>query len=202
MFIGHTAIALVAKRALPSIPLPALIAAAYWPDVIEITLLPLWRWAHIQADLASHSIPSVALGATAVAAAYWTWRHHALGAALLAATYASHWVADLLTGSAKPTWGGGPTFGLSLYEHPALDFVIESGMVLAAWLFFWPVGDGRRRRSMVNMAAPIALVVVQLVFNVSERLFGVRSLKDAVSGAAGRRDAFSAAIGRTDGRRG
>lgn len=202
MFIGHTAIALAAKRVRPSVPLAALIAATYGPDVIEITLLALWRWARVQAAFGSHSIPSVALGAAVVAAAYWIWRRDAGGAALLAVTYASHWAADLFTGSGKPTWGGGPTIGLSLYEHPLLDFVVESGLLLAAWVIFWPARDRRRRPRALHMAGPLALVLVQLVFNASERLFGVRSIKGAVSGARGRGHAFSAAISRTTGRRG
>jgi hypothetical protein len=199
VFIGHTAIALAAKRARPSLPLPALIAAAYGPDVIEITLLAPWRWAHVQAAFGSHSIPSVALGAAVVAAAYWIWRRDAAGAAILAATYASHWAADLFTGTGKPTWDGGPTLGLSLYEHPVLDFVVESGLLLVAWLVFWPARDRRRRPRAVYMAGPVALVLVQLAFNASDRLFGGRSIKGAVSGARGRDDAFSAAISRTDG---
>jgi hypothetical protein len=199
VFIGHTAIALAAKRARPSIPLAALVAATYGPDVIEITLLLLWQWAHIPAAFGSHSIPSVALGAVVVAAAYWIWRRDRTGAALLALTYASHWAADLFTGSSKPTWGGGPTLGLSLYEHPLLDFVVESGLLLVAWLLFWPARDRRRRPRVVHVAGPLALVLVQLVFNSSERLFGVRSIKGAVSGARGRDDAFSAASSRTEG---
>jgi hypothetical protein len=199
VLIGHTAIALAAKRARPSIPLPALVAAAYGPDVIEITLLALWRWANVQAAFASHSIPSVALGAVVVAVAYWTWRRDLAGATVVAATYASHWAADLFTGSDKPTWGGGPTLGLSLYDHPALDFVVESGLLLAAWLYFWPAHDRRRSPRTICRAAPIALLLVQLVFNASEALFDVRSIKGAISGARGRGDAFSAGISRADG---
>jgi hypothetical protein len=197
VFIGHTAIALAAKRARPSVPLAVLAAATYGPDVIEITLLLLWRWARLQAAFGSHSIPSVSLGAAVVAAAYWMWRRDAPGAAMLAAVYASHWAADLFTGTAKPTWGGGPMLGLSLYDHPILDFAVESGLLIAAWLFFWPARDRRRRSRAVHMAGPVVLVLVQLVFNASERLFGVRSIKGAVSGASGRGDAFSAAISRT-----
>jgi hypothetical protein len=198
VFIGHTAIALAAKRARPSVPLAALLAATYGPDVIEITLLALVRWAHVTAAFGSHSMPAIILGAAVVAAAYWTWRRDAAGAVLLAATYTSHWPADLFTGTAKPTWGGGPTLGLSLYDHPALDFVIESGLLLAAWLLFWPARGRRRRRRVVDVAGPVALVLAQLAFNASERLFGVRSIKDAVSSARGRGDAFSATISRAD----
>jgi hypothetical protein len=198
VLIGHTAIALAVKRAHPSIPLTALVAATYGPDVIEITLLALWRWAHFQAAFGSHSIPSVALGSAVVGAAYWIWRRDAVGAGLLGVTYASHWAADLFTGSGKPTWGGGPTLGLSLYEHPLLDFVVESTLLLAAWRLFWPAGDRRLTPRPVRTAAAIGLVLLQLVFNASERLFGIRSIKDAVSSVRAADDAFSAATSRTD----
>lgn len=194
MLIGHTALALAVKRARPSVPLSALIAAAYGPDVIEVTLLALWRWAKVQAAFGSHSIPSVALGATVVALAYGLWRRDAVGAALLALTYASHWAADLFTGTAKPTWGGGPTLGLALYEHPILDFLIESALLIAAWLLLWPARDRRRNAPLARAATPIALVMLQLVFNVSKPLFGIPSLKGAVSSARDRVDASSAAI--------
>ena len=183
-------------------PLTALVAATYGPDVIEITLLALLRWAYVPAVFGSHSMPAVALGAAVVAAAYWMWRRDAAGAALLAATYTSHWAADLFTGRAKPTWGGGPTLGLSLYDHPALDFAVESGLLLAAWLFLWPARERRRTGPAMRVAGPVALLLVQLVFNASEWLFGVRSIKDLISSAPDHGNAFSAAIRRTDSRSG
>ena len=202
MFIGHTAIALAAKRARPSIPLAALIAAAYGPDVIEITLLALWRWANVQAVFGSHSIPSVFLGASVVALAYGLWRRDAVGAAILAVTYASHWAADLFTGTGKPTWGGGPTLGLALYDHPLLDFVVESTLLLAAWWLLWPAQDRRRQARVFRVGAPLVLLLVQLAFNAAEPLFGLRSIKGAVSSARGRGEASSAATRRGDGSRG
>jgi hypothetical protein len=202
MLIGHVAIALAAKRVRSSVPLAALLAATFGPDVIEITLLALERWGNLPTSLGSHSIPAVLLGAAVVGAAYWLRRQDARGGALLFAVYTSHWAADLLTGTSKPTWLGGPTLGLALYEHPALDFALESGLLLAAWLFFWPAAEKGRRPRALNMAAPIALVLVQLAFNASERLFGVRFLKRAVSSAPGSGDTSSAAMSRRTGRRG
>ena len=203
MFIGHTAIALAVKRARPPVPLRALVAAAYGPDAIEIVLLALWKWARVPAAFGSHSIPSVALGAAVAGAAYWIWRRDATGAALLAGTYASHWAADLFTGSGKPTWRGGPTLGLALYEHPPIDFALEAALLLAAWLLCWPARDRRRRPRAAEMVVPLALLVLQLVFNGSQRLFGIRSLKSAVPQAdrpgEGRGDASDAAIVRRTG---
>jgi hypothetical protein len=196
MFIGHVAIALAGKRVRQSVPLGALLAATFGPDVIEITLLVLERWENLPTSLGSHSIPAVAFGAAVVGAAYWLRRDDGRGGALLCGIYASHWAADLLTGTAKPTWLGGPRLGLSLYDHPTIDFLLESGLLLGAWVLLWPAPGTRHRPRAVQMAAPIALVVLQLAFNASERLFGVRSIKGAVSGAHGRGDAFFAAIGR------
>jgi hypothetical protein len=193
VFIGHAALALAAKRARPSVPLAALVAAAYGPDVIEITLLAVGRWAKVPAAFGSHSIPAVALGAAVVGAAYWVWRRDAFGVALLGAVYASHWVADLFTGSGKPTWQGGPRLGLSLYEHPLIDFALEAALFLAAWLLLWPARDRRRQPRALRLAA-VALVLLQLAFNVSERLFGIPSLKSAVSSRAGAGDAARGAI--------
>jgi hypothetical protein len=195
MFIGHVAIALAGKRVRESVPLAALLVATFGPDVIEITLLAIERWQNMPTSLGSHSIPAVALGAAVVGAAYWLRRDDGRGGALLCAIYASHWAADLLTGSAKPTWLGGPRLGLSLYDHPTIDFFIESALLLGAWVFFWPARDSRYRPRAIQIAALIALVVLQLVFNASERLFGVRGIKGVISGAHGRGNAFFAAIG-------
>ncbi|MFN2567062.1 MAG: hypothetical protein ABR499_18855 [Gemmatimonadaceae bacterium] len=154
--------------------------------MIEITLLALWRWARVAAAFGSHSIPSVALGAAVVGVAYWLWRRDVIGGALLTACYASHWAADLFTGTSKPTWVGGPTLGLSLYDHPLIDFVVEATLFLAAWLFFWPARERRRRPLAIRVGAPIALVLLQLAFNASKQVFGIRSLKGAVSSAVER----------------
>jgi membrane-bound metal-dependent hydrolase YbcI (DUF457 family) len=181
VFIGHAAIALAVKRARPSIPLAALIAATFGPDVIEITLLVLWRWAKMPASFGSHSIPAIAFGAAFVGFAYWIWRRDAAGAGLLTATYASHWFADLFTGTRKPTWVGGPALGLELYEHPSIDFALEAGLFLIAWLFFWPARDRRRRPRAAQLALPIAVLLLQMVFNGAKRLFGIESLNGAVT---------------------
>jgi hypothetical protein len=198
MFIGHVAIALSAKRVRESVPLVALLAATFGPDVIEITLLALERWGNLPTSLGSHSIPAVVLGAGAVGAAYWLKKKDWRGSALLSGVYASHWAADLITGSRKPTWVGGPSLGLSLYDYPPIDFVIESGLLLGAWLLVWPAGNYVRRRA-VQVVAPVALVLLQLVFNASRQLFGIQNLKSAVSDARGAGDPCRAAIVRWTG---
>jgi hypothetical protein len=194
VFIGHVSVALAAQRARPSVPLPALIAATFGPDVIEITLMALWRWARVQAVFGSHSIPAVLLGAAVVGGAYSIWRRDVLGGGLLMVTYASHWAADLFTGTSKPTWVGGPWLGLALYDRPVADFILEAGVLLGAWLLLWPARDRRRRPRVVQVVAPVGLVLLQLVFNTSQWLFGIRSIKALMSEHAGPGDAARSAI--------
>jgi hypothetical protein len=197
MVIGHVAIALVAKRVRESVPLAALLAATFGPDVIEITLLAFERWGNLPTSLGSHSIPAVVLGATVVGAAYWIKKNDWRGGTVLSGVYASHWAADLITGTGKPTWLGGPTLGLSLYAYPSLDFVIESLLLLGAWLLVWPARNYHRRRA-VQVAVPFALVLLQLAFNASKYLFGIR-LKSAVADARIAGDPCRAAIVRCTG---
>jgi hypothetical protein len=197
MLIGHVAIALTAKRVRESVPLAALLAVTFGPDMIEITLLTFERWGNLPTSLGSHSIPAVVLGAAAVGAAYWIRKNDWRGGAVLSGVYASHWAADLITGTGKPTWLGGPRLGLSLYAYPSLDFVIESLLLLGAWLLVWPARNYHRRRA-VKVAVPFALVLLQLAFNASKYWFDIR-LKSAVTDARGGGDPCRAAIVRCTG---
>src|SRR4051794_33647705 len=113
MVAGHTALALLAKRARPSVPLVVLLAAAYGCDVLEITFDVLHR---TNREL-SHSLVSVVIVASVAAIAYWLARRDGAGALAVWLTYASHWPADFITG-VKPTWPGGPDVGLYLYSKP------------------------------------------------------------------------------------
>jgi hypothetical protein len=61
--------------------------------------------------------------------------------------------------------------------------VVEAGLFVAAWVFLWPARDRRRRRRALDFAVPAALLLLQLTFNASQRLLGIRSLKGAVTPA-------------------
>ena len=143
MRIGHAAFALVAKRAAPAVPLALLVVAAYGPDLVEMALRLFGSY---DREL-SHSLVSVGVCATALAGAYLVWRRDAGGALAVWLTWVSHWPADFLTGS-KPTWPGGPTVGLDIYDHPGLDWALEIVLLIAAWLYF------RRGRLSSRSAAP------------------------------------------------
>ena len=88
------------------IPLALLVPVAFAPDWIE------WfarrRSGHDNREL-SHSLVSVAIGATLVALGLLARaRGSAATRSCVWLLYASHWAADFITGL-KPTWPGGPT---------------------------------------------------------------------------------------------
>ncbi len=161
MFAGHTAFALLARRARPTIPFAFLFVAAYAPDFVEIVFHTHYGRGH-DPVLWSHSWPAVgAQAALAAVVALALWRD-VRGAGIAALAVLSHWPADVLTGIDKPTWPGGPACGLYLYDHHLADFVVETGLLLAGWWLArrsWP-----RLQRLAVAGMVMALIAVQGLF--------------------------------------
>lgn len=157
MFAGHTALALLARRARPTIPFAVLFVAAYLPDFLEIgmRLLDVRR---IDPTFWSHALVSVGMQGAVVAllvAAVWK---DARGGFVTGLAVLSHWPADYLTGLGKPTWPGGPAVGLYLYEHHVADFFVEAGLLVVGWWVARNAFSGVwRRLSVVAVAALVAI---------------------------------------------
>jgi hypothetical protein len=139
MRIGHAGVALAAKGLRPTIPLWLLLCAAYAPDILEIALRGFGYWNRAL----SHSLVSVAIGATVLAAIYAAKRRSMADASVLWLTYVLHWPADFLTGT-KPTWPGGPEVGLSLYDRPVVAWIIDLAALAAGWWIY------RRRAARIE----------------------------------------------------
>jgi hypothetical protein len=133
VYVGHIAFALAAKGARPDTPLPLLVLAAQGPDWVEAALRfgPAAR----SAELWSHGAVGVAVGAAAVAVLAALVTRSSAAPVLGALLYASHLPADLVTGF-KPVWAGGPWLGRALYARPVHDFLLESALVVLAWLVY------------------------------------------------------------------
>jgi hypothetical protein len=130
--VGHAGVAVAAKRFGPRVPLWLLLCAAYAPDIIEVSL---WPFGVHNREL-SHSLISVGLGATLLAASYALLRRDTRGAICLASVYVLHWPADFITGH-KPTWPGGPTVGLDLYDRPVLVWIVDLAVLAGGcWLYY------------------------------------------------------------------
>ena len=131
MRLGHAGVALAAKRVRPNLPLWLLLCAAYAPDILEIGLRGFGYWNRAL----SHSLVSVGIGATLLAAVYVVLRRSPGDAVALWLTYALHWPADFITGT-KPTWPGGPQVGLMLYDRPVLAWIVDLAALAAGWWIY------------------------------------------------------------------
>ena len=161
MYAGHAALATFAKGRRPRLPLWLLVPVAFAPDWIEWFLGSGGR----RNTEYSHSLLSVALGASIVALAYLAATRQRGDAAALWLLYASHWVADFITGL-KPTWPGGPVVGLGLYSHPAWDCAVEAMVIIAAWFVYRRSFAPAARRSIAVALIPLGLLALQVGFEV------------------------------------
>ncbi len=165
MYAGHAAIATYVKGVRPRISLALLIPVAFAPDWIEW----LGDAVHYQNRMLSHSLVSVGIGATLVAAIYALVTRELGDACWLWMTYASHWAADFITGH-KPTWPGGPEVGLSLYDHAVWDTLLESAIVVVCWrVYLRTIPNEARRRGDVWIA-PAGLIVLQILVQAKTSL--------------------------------
>lgn len=159
MYVGHAALATLAKGRRPRIPLALLVPVAFAPDWVE------WigdAFGYSNRAL-SHSIVSVAIGATVVALIYWLTSRSSADAFVVWLTYASHWPVDFITGI-KPTWPGGPDVGLMLYDHAIADVVVESVLVVLCCLYYRRSLPPVARRRSIFWLIPLGLIGMQLAY--------------------------------------
>lgn len=162
MYAGHAALALSAKRFGPRVPIAVLVPVAFAPDWIEWTVVALGG--PFNPSL-SHSLVSVLVGATVVAAVYWAIARSRWDAVVIWLTYVSHWPADFVTAT-KALWPNGPAFGFDLYRYPAADVVVESIVVLLCWIVYRRSLTPEARTKRIGWVIPVGLVVLQISFAV------------------------------------
>lgn len=132
MYVGHAGVALGAKRFAPSVALALLVFVTYLPDWVDAALCVTGGYRNAQ--IFSHSIPAVIVLAV-LAACTQLGRNNLRAALVVAAVVISHVLLDYLTGI-KPTWPGGPTIGLELYNHPILDLAAETAVIVIGWMLY------------------------------------------------------------------
>jgi hypothetical protein len=156
---GHLGFVLLGKGLRKDIPLWVFLAAALSPDLVRAVLI--LTGASDPGQLRSHSIPAVLGIAAAGSLSYLAARRDGAGAWLIALTSLSHVLADYFTGR-KPTWPDGPLIGLQLYHHPALDFALETTVIVVGWLVYRRSLDDRSRASWVVWSALVVPAALQV----------------------------------------
>ena len=164
MYAGHAAIAALLKGKRPRVPIALLVPIAFAPDWID----SFSHVVHRANSNLSHSLLSVAIGATLCGLLYWLWSRNAGDALVVSLAYASHWPADFITG-VKPTWPTGPMVGLELYARPGWDLALESALAVACWLVYRRSLPADSRRRSVGWLIPLGLIGMQVVFEALQR---------------------------------
>lgn len=159
MYAGHAGVALGAHGIRKSIPLWFLIIASQLPDWADAA----WCMAGVRplpTGILSHSIPAVSALAIIAAIFYVVWLRDPAGMLLVFIVVLSHAAGDYLTGI-KPTWTGGPMIGLMLYQRPAIDFLLESSVIVIGWLLYRRSLPPERRSTEPAFTLLGALLLIQ-----------------------------------------
>jgi len=179
MFIGHYALGLAAKRVTPAVSLGVLFGAAQFADILWPFLLAAGlervridpgNTAFTPLDFVSypysHSLVLLILWGVAIGWIFGRGQRRAL--AVIAALVVSHWVLDVLMHRPDmPLYPGGPKYGLSIWNSPALTVAIELPMYIAGtWLYL----RGTRARDRIGRWGFLLLIIVLLLIYVGDAL--------------------------------
>ena len=178
MFIGHFALGLAAKRAVPRMPLAMLFVAAQFADLLWPILVALGiervridpgNTAFTPLDFVSypysHSLLFLVIWGVLLGVTYRGVAAGRRALLVLAILVVSHWVLDFVTHRPDlPLYPGGQKVGLGLWNSVAATRVVELSLYAAGcWIYF----ASTRARDRVGRWAWLALVVLLLVVYVA-----------------------------------
>ncbi|NOT09462.1 MAG: hypothetical protein HOP28_14825 [Gemmatimonadales bacterium] len=172
MFVGHLAVALIAKRASPKTSLGWYVAAAtaldlLWPlfllaGIEQVRIVPgamAFNFLVFDSYPWSHSLLMVMAWALLLAAMARRFGVDTRSASLIGVLVVSHWVLDVVTHAPDlPLWPGhSPRFGLGLWNSALGTLLIEGALWVAALaLYLAP----RRATAWMGRLALWSLVLV------------------------------------------
>lgn len=173
MFIGHYSAAFVAATHPKAPPLPVLVAAAQFVDILFFLFVLLGvENMGIKPGLTvmnpmdlydmpiTHSLlGSVALGAVFAGFVYFT-RYMAPAAFIAGAVVVSHWFLDLLVHAPDLTIAGQPPkLGLGLWNHPAIAMPLELALAFGSLWYLVRKNNLRNRQTPLLVLAGTLLAM-------------------------------------------
>ena len=165
MFVGHIGVALGAKGVAPKVPLPVLILAAAFLDVLwPIFLMAGIEHAQIEPGFTivsplnfydypySHSLAAALLWAGAFGFAYRLLRDDSWGGWVLGALVLSHWPLDAIVHRPDlPIYPGGPErYGYAVWNSVEQTLLLEGAIFLAGILIYWGTTQARDRTGVYS----------------------------------------------------
>ena len=175
MFIGHFALGLAAKRAVPKVPLAILFVAAQFADVLWPVLVALGleqvridpgNTAFTPLDFVSypysHSLLLLSIWGVGLGVIYRRVANSDRALLILALLVISHWALDFVTHRPDlPIYPHGPKVGLGLWNSVAATRSIEISLyALGCWIYF------RSTRALDSVGRWAWLVLVGLLLVV------------------------------------
>ena len=182
MFIGHNALAFAAKRAAPRTSLGVLTAAAVFLDLVWPVFLMLGiehveirRGATRMTPLVFSDYPwthSVVTGigwSILFAIVYFAVSRYGRGALVVGLLVISHWVLDFVVHVPDlPLYpGGGPKFGLGLWNQPIVAIGIESFLMAVGILIYRDTTKPRDRVGSIVFWAYVVTLAAIYIANAS-----------------------------------
>lgn len=165
MFVGHIGVALGAKGVAPKVPLPVLILAAQFLDVLwPIFLMAGLEHARIEPGFTaasplnlydfpySHSLAAALGWAVAFGLAYRFLREDSWGGWVLAVLVLSHWPLDAIVHRPDlPVYPGGPErFGYAVWNSVEQTLLLEGAIFLAGILVYCGTTQARDRTGVYS----------------------------------------------------
>jgi hypothetical protein len=182
MFLGHFAVALAAKRAVPATSLGTLVLAAQLADLVwPVLLLAGVETARIQVGASavtpllfdhypwSHSLATLVLAGLVLGGCHFLWRRRPRDAFVLALLVPSHWLLDWVVHVPDLPWTpapGSPLAGLGLWNSMPASLAIELGLFALGTLMYLRISRARDRIGIWSLAALLSFLVLVYAGNM------------------------------------
>ena len=177
MLVGHFAVGLLAKRAVPSVSVGTFVLAAMLSDLLFFVFLmagieqaQVGRGGLIAQNIAwSHGLVTGALWAALFAAGFFLWRRYRPGAWALFAAVLSHWLLDFV--SHKPDMplvpGTDLRLGLGLWNSLPATLIFEGGLWIAAVILYSRATHAKSWAGILCFWAAVVLLTLAWLNNIA-----------------------------------
>lgn len=181
MFIGHFAVGLAAKKAVPKTSLGTLFLAAQFVDLLWPLFL-LFGIEHVKIEIGNtpvtplnfydypltHSLVMAIFWSILIGGIYYAIKKYLRGAVVISAVLFSHWLLDLV--SHRPDLPLAPGlnifFGLGLWYSPAATFIVELILFVIGITLYLQTTTASDKIGIAAFWSLIGLLVISWIGNL------------------------------------